>query len=68
MAVVSKQIETGQGVYGGVTNNEDLKKNVEMNCIPEGFENMTIEDYPNFLESRRKLMAQKIKEYYCSLK
>lgn len=68
MAVVSKQIETGQGVYGGITNNEDLKKNLEMNCIPEGFENMTIEDYPNFLESRRKLMAQKIKEYYCSLK
>ncbi|SEP67396.1 Protein of unknown function DUF262 [Lachnospiraceae bacterium RM5] len=68
MSVVINQIETGNGVYGGITNKEELKKNLEMNCIPEGFENMTIEDYPRFLDSRRKLMAQKIKKYYESLK
>ena len=68
MSVVMNQIETGNGVYGGITNKEELKKNLEMNCIPEGFENMTIEDYPRFLDSRRKLMAQKIKKYYASLK
>ena len=32
-----------------------------MNCIPEGMEEMTVKDYPAFLTSRRKLMAQKIK-------
>lgn len=68
MAVVLKQIETGQCVYGGITDKEDLKMNLDMNCIPEGFENMTIEDYPRFLSERRKLMALKIKKYYQSLK
>ena len=68
MSVVLEQIETGQGVYGGITNRDELKKNLEMNCIPEGFENMSIEDYPRFLDARRKLMAKKIKAYYESLK
>lgn len=68
MSVVLGQIETGQGVYGGITNRDELKKNLEMNCIPEGFENMSIEDYPRFLDARRKLMAKKIKAYYESLK
>ncbi|WP_026503999.1 GmrSD restriction endonuclease domain-containing protein [Butyrivibrio sp. NC3005] len=68
MSVVLGQIETGQGVYGGITNMIELKKNLEMNCIPEGFESMTIDDYPRFLDARRKLMAKKIKAYYESLK
>lgn len=68
MSVVLGQIETGQGVYGGITNMAELKKNLEMNCIPEGFESMTIDDYPRFLDARRKLMAKKIKAYYESLK
>lgn len=68
MSVVLGQIETGQGVYGGITNMAELKKNLEMNCIPEGFESMTIDDYPRFLDTRRKLMAKKIKAYYESLK
>ena len=68
MSVVLGQIETGQGVYGGITNMVELKKNLEMNCIPEGFESMTIDDYPRFLDARRKLMAKKIKAYYESLK
>lgn len=29
--------------------------------------NMEIEDYPEFLIQRRKLMAQKIKNYYFNL-
>ena len=32
-----------------------------------GFEKMTVQDYNSFLETRRKLMAEKIKEYYFSL-
>ena len=68
MEKVYKQIETGDCVYGGITNLELLKKNLEMNCIPEGFEKMTVEDYSSFLEMRRKLMAQKIKRFYNSLK
>ena len=46
---------------------DELKENLRQNCVPEGFESMTIEDYSQFLEKRRVLMAQKIKEYYFSL-
>ena len=35
--------------------------------IPAGFEEMDIADYNNFLEMRRKLMAEKIRNYYFSL-
>ncbi|MCR5607669.1 MAG: DUF262 domain-containing protein [Lachnospiraceae bacterium] len=67
MDKVLNQIETGKFVYGGITDKEELKKNMIMNCIPEGFENMTVEDYPKFLALRRELMAMKIKNYYKSL-
>jgi len=36
-------------------------------CIPEGIENMQIEDYDRFLSARRQLMAQRIKEYFSML-
>ena len=70
-AVLSVVNETNFKRYlmkNGITNRDELKKNLEMNCIPEGFENMSIEDYPRFLDARRKLMAKKIKAYYESLK
>ena len=35
--------------------------------IPESFINMSIDNYDEFLKERRKLMAQKIKEYYNTL-
>jgi hypothetical protein len=38
-----------------------------MNCIPESIFNMDIEDYETFLGERRKLIAEKIREYYFSL-
>ena len=39
----------------------------EQNCIPQDFINYTINDYKQFLEQRRILMAQKIKDYYFNL-
>ena len=41
--------------------------NMKENCIPESFINMSIDNYDEFLKERRKLMAQKIKEYYNTL-
>jgi hypothetical protein len=35
-----------------------------MHCIPDGVEEMTVVDYPDFLAERRRLMAQKIKTYF----
>lgn len=68
MAVVFHQCETGMPVYGGITDLEQLKWNLEANCIPEDFAEMGIEDYPRFLEQRRVLMAQKIRKFYETLK
>ena len=68
MEKVLQQCETKKAVYGGITDIELLKQNLKENCIPDGFENMKFEDYNGFLQERRKLMAQKIRQYYQSLK
>jgi hypothetical protein len=52
---------------GGLSSNELLEQNLRMNAIPAGVFQMGHEDYKDFLEQRRKLMAQKIKSYYKSL-
>ena len=67
MKEVFQQCETKTPVYGGIVNPDELLLNLKQNCIPNGFEHMDINDYPAFLEERRILMAQKIKEYYWSL-
>lgn len=67
MAEVYKQCETKIPVYGGITDSNELRENLNQNCIPVGFEGMAINDYNGFLEERRKLMAEKIRNYYFSL-
>lgn len=68
MGEVYRQCETKEPIYGGIVDRNILSKNLKENCIPEGFAEMDIEDYPAFLEERRKLMAQKIREFYEGLK
>ncbi|MDD5689577.1 MAG: DUF262 domain-containing protein [Caldisericia bacterium] len=53
--------------YGAITDLDQIKENFAMHCIPEGMENKTIEHYEEFLQERRKLMANKIKKYYWKL-
>jgi hypothetical protein len=62
-----EQCNGGGLKYGGMNNKDELIENLKMNCIPEGMENKTIEHYDDFLEERRKLMANKIKLYYKKL-
>ena len=47
-------------------NKKVLIKNEEI-MMPEDIANMTFADYDDFLLKRRKLMENKIKEYYYSL-
>ena len=65
--VVNEQVAGGETKYGGITDIDDLKKNMQENCIPEGLENMDVNDYQTFLSKRRVLMANAIREYYTSL-
>lgn len=67
MSEVTKQVSGGTLTYGGISNETDLAENLRQSCIPSGFEKMEVDDYERFLAERRKLMANKIKEYYYSL-
>lgn len=61
---VLDQCNGGPKRYGNIVSMEKLKENFQMNCIPDGMETMTVDDYPRFLEQRRNLMAQKLKNYF----
>ena len=61
------QCNGGKQKYGNITDMPTLKKNLKMNCIPDGIEYMTIDNYQDFLIQRRKLMANRIRKYFESL-
>jgi len=67
MLEVNEQCASGNATIGSIVDKDLLKENLRINCIPEGFENMTVSDFDEFLKQRRILMANKIKEYYYSL-
>lgn len=62
-----EQCNGGKLKYGNITDADTLHANLKKHCIPEEIFDMDIENYLEFLEKRRKLMAQKIKKYYQSL-
>lgn len=64
---VLNQCGSGKLKYGGINSEEELRKNLEMHCIPPEIFNMDFNHYQEFLEERRKLMAKKIKNYFFSL-
>lgn len=67
MASIIEQCNGEENKFGAINTMEDLYKNMEENCIPLSFINMTVDDYDEFLRERRKLMAKKIKDYYETL-
>lgn len=66
--VVQDQVTTGTSYYGGITDIYDLKANLAENCIPEEFILMDVSNYSEFLQKRRVLMSEYIKDYYINLK
>ena len=54
-------------VYGAMTDEEQMRANFKMHCIPDGMEHMEISHYEDFLIKRRRLMAIKIRDYYQKL-
>lgn len=65
--VIKTQMLNGNQQVSGLSNEQQLLDNLKMNCVPTEIQQMSIDDYNNFLTLRRKLMATKIKEYYHSL-
>jgi hypothetical protein len=61
-------IEAGKdSTYTTMRSMDELYANLDENCIPREIVNMDVADYHSFLESRRKLMAQKVKAYFNAL-
>jgi hypothetical protein len=65
--ILFDQCNGGKKRIGGITDLEELKRNLEMHCIPDSIESMSADNYDDFLRERRKLMSQKIRKYFNSL-
>lgn len=62
-----KQCETKKAVCGSIIDLDQLKENLVANCIPWEATTWESENFDEFLEKRRVLMAAKIRKYYESL-
>ena len=61
---VAEQCNGGKKMYGGITSADDLRANLRAHCLPESLLDSEIPAYSDFLEERRKLMAQRIKTWF----
>ena len=66
-SLLLEQANDGEAKFGGINKIEQMYDNFSMHCLPDGMETKTIDDYDDFLAERRKLMANKIKNYYFEL-
>lgn len=64
MEWMANQISTGQLRLGEITDQADLEENLRENAIPDFIGDVTADNYLEFLEARRHLMASMIREYY----
>ena len=64
---VADQCNGGTKKYGGITSADDLRTNLRVHCLPESMLHGKIPAYDDFLEERRKLMAQRIKIWFETL-
>lgn len=65
--LIIDKILNNDNLVTGIETEQDLHENLKMNCVPSEIINMDIDNYSEFLELRRKLMSQKIKDYYFGL-
>ncbi|MGI8811107.1 MAG: GmrSD restriction endonuclease domain-containing protein [Pyrinomonadaceae bacterium] len=66
-ALINEQISDNRPLVSGITSASELLENLIANAVPAEIMDMTIDDYPEFLSLRRKLMADKIRDYYFTL-
>lgn len=58
------QVRGGDKKYGSIVDEAQLFENLRENCIPETIFTARADDYPEFLQQRRQLMAAKIRAYF----
>lgn len=64
---LSEQCDGGAKRYGGITDPDEMRANLRMNCIPESLLDGEVPAYDDFLDERRKLMAQMMRTWYCAI-
>lgn len=62
-----EQCKTKKAVFGNIISEKLLQTNLAENCIPHNIDQMTFENYDEFLQERRMLMADLIHQYYMGL-
>ena len=65
--IALEQCKTKEAKCGSIIDENQLLQNLQANCIPVNVFDMGHEDYSEFLEQRRILMAKKIRKFYESL-
>lgn len=67
MGKIREHLNNGSKLYSGITDMSTLHENLQKNSVPLNIFDLKISDYENFLLERRKLMSDKIRDYYQSL-
>lgn len=64
---LKEQCNGGKMKYGAIQSNDELLENLKTHCIPELIFDLTVNGYDSFLNERRKLMSEKMRNYYNTL-
>lgn len=67
LARVDEQIASGESALGEISSTEELEASFAENAVPQSLRTTTAETYTEFLQQRRALMAEYIRDYYQSL-
>ena len=66
-AEIADQVTGGTMRYGGIKDIQELRRNLDQNCVPLAMLNGASLEYDDFLVKRRRLMALKIKSWFEAL-
>lgn len=64
---LAEQCRGGKVKYGGITNEKEMRANFRANALPECLLDGELLEYDKFLETRRRLMAAKLRTWFESL-
>ncbi len=64
---IREQIYKGAPLITGIASEDELLINLRQNSVPSEIMEMSVDDYSDFLNLRRHLMSQKVRNYYFSL-
>ncbi len=67
MAELREQIRTGQLALGEIVESTDLQRNLRENAVPDDLFTLTAGSYREFLDRRRRLMAEVIRRHFDQL-